>query len=120
MSSPPFWRWDVWVGNNPPFIFRLKDSLGVARDLTGVSLRLRAAWSGGGALAMNSGDSGFQILTQSGATLGQFQITFTTAQTRLFPADATVTYEIEQLLSGEEITVLRGEIAVAGGVNTDG
>jgi hypothetical protein len=119
MSSPPFWRWDVWVGNNPPFIFRLKDSLGVARDLTGVSLRLRAAWASG-ALAMNSGAAGFEILTQSGDTLGMFQITFTPAQTRLFPADATVTYEIEEAFGGEEITVLRGEIAPAGGVNTDG
>jgi hypothetical protein len=117
--DPPFWRWPVWVGNNPPLTFALTDDAGAAINLAGVSLRLRVSWPGG-TLAMDSGEAGFMILPQSGLTVGQFEITLTLAQTRLLPATGPALYEIEQRVGGEELTILQGEMVCSGGGNTDG
>lgn len=116
--DPPFWRWPVWVGNNPPLIFKRKSN-GTPIDLTGYALRLRVSWPDG-TLALNNGDPGFTILPQAGATLGMFQIQLSLAQTRLLPTTVSATYELEQLYAGEERTFLQGEIVASGGVNTDG
>lgn len=118
-AVPPFIRWFVWAGNNPLFTFTLNDSLGVPLDLTGYSIRLRVVWPGG-QFALTSGDAGFSIEVQSGATMGQFSIRFPLAQTRLFPTTSPAAFEIETRQGVEEITVIYGEIVSLGGINTDG
>lgn len=118
--DPPFWRWAVWRGNNPPFTFTIKEQeSGDPVGLTGMALRLRVSWPGG-SIAMNSGEAGFTILPQTGETLGHFEITFSLAQTRLLPDRLPALFEIEQRLDGEENTWIQGEIVCQGGVNTDG
>jgi len=118
--DPPFWRWHVWRGNNPPFTFQVaEEESGDPVDLSGMSLRLRVSWAGG-SIALNSGEAGFTILPQTGEQIGQFEITFTLAQTRLLPDFPNALFEIEQRIDGEEVTWIEGEIVCSGGVNTDG
>lgn len=115
---PAFWRWDVWVGNNTPIILTRKRD-GVPIDITGRAYRLRVRWPGGG-IDMVEGDAGFTKLPQSGATLGMIKIQLSLAQTRMLPTAVPAVYEIEQVLAGEEMVILQGEIVAQGGVNADG
>lgn len=107
----------VWKGNT----FRLPIGISTVTagvkspvNLTGSSLVFLATWSGG-SLRHETGDGS---LTITDAVSGEAALTLSVAETRALPI-GRIKYEIERRLSGDQTTILYGELVVTGWSNDD-
>lgn len=118
--SPPFFRWDVWAGNNNPRVFRWVNSAGAGKSLADSVLVLTITWPGG-ALTLRSDEDGQPVIWDQDDPneVGMYSVQFTLAQTRDFPLLVPMIFEIERWLDGEQETLLRGEIVAQTGNNVD-
>ncbi len=120
MSTPPFWRWPVWAGNNAPRVFRDVDSTGAGRTLAGAVIVLTITWEGGSLTLRSDQDPEVVLFDQDNpAEVGMWSVAFTLEQTRDFPLAAALSYEMEAWLDGVQRTLLQGEIIVSTRNNVD-
>jgi len=102
-------------GNSLSLTFQfVTDTDDTPLDLTGSSFVFTAVHRSG-TLQKASADDELTV----DAFAGQVTLDLTAAETRALPAGALTTYELEQRLSGAELTLMAGRLIIAEGINDD-
>lgn len=112
MGAPAAYDFSVWRGNTFSRIFRMKDADDELVDLTGSTVVFTA----------RSTPYEFELiktLTVADPPDGEAMLSFTAAETKSFPLDVPIEYEIERFIDDEQVTLVEGTITGNGGVNDD-
>lgn len=101
-------------GNTLRLTFRFKTDADTVLDLSGSEIIFRAIYFGG---VIRKSSASAQLTLNEAE--GEVLLVLTAAETRALPAGSLTSYEIERRVTGDETTLVSGQINLSEGVNDD-